>query len=190
MAITKEKKQKVLQDLREMFFRQKAIILVSITSLKVKDTFELRKKIKGIGGNLKVAKKTLMEIVFKENNLEFDKNKFKEEVALVFGFKGDELRSSSPSLHSPCSFRSGDEVLIAKTVYQFSKENKKLKILGGYFENSFKEVEEVITLAQLPSRNELIARLVGGLKAPISNFVNVLEGNIKGLVYVLSRIKT
>ena len=190
MAITKEKKQKILEDLREMFSRQKAIILIGITGLKVKDISKLRKKIKLIDGNLKVAKKTLMGLVFKENNLEFDKNKFKEEVALVFGFKGDELRSSSPSLHSPCSFRSGDEVLIAKTVYQSFKENKKIKILGGYFENSFKEAEEVITLAQLPSKNELMARLVGGLKAPISNFVNVLEGNIKGLLCVLSRIKT
>ena len=170
MAITKEKKQKILEDLREMFSRQKIIILVGITGLNVKDISELRKKIKLIDGNLKVAKKTLMGLVFKENNLEFDKNKFKEEVALVFGFK--------------------DEILPAKTVYQFSKENKKLKILGGYFENSFKEAEEVITLAQLPSKNELMARLVGGLKAPISNFVNVLEGNIKGLLCVLSRIKT
>lgn len=170
MALTKQQKQKILVSLREMFSRQKAIILVGITGLKVKDITELRKKIKTSEGNLSVVKKTLAELVFKENKIDFNKAQFKEQIALVFGFK--------------------DEILPAKTVYQFSKENKKLKILGGYFENSYKETEEVITLAQLPSKDELMARLVGGLKAPISNFVNVLEGNIKGLLCVLSRIKT
>lgn len=170
MAINKKQKEKIIEDLRKLFSRQKAIILIGITGLKVKDFFNLRKKIKSVDGNLKVAKKTLIEIVFKENNLEFNKSQFKEEMALVFGFK--------------------DEILPTKTIYQFSKENEKLKILGGYFNNSFKEVKEVITLAQLPPKEELMARLVGGLKSPISGFVNVLEGNIKGLMRVLSNIKT
>ena len=169
MAITKEKKEIILEDLREKFSRQKAMILIGITGLKVKDTTELRNKIREIDGNLKVAKKTLMNIVLKENNLEFDKNKFKEEVALVFSFK--------------------DEVSSAKALYQFSKKNKNLKILGGYFEGNFKEVEDVVALAKLPSREELMARLVGGIGSPISGFVNVLKGNIKGLMCVLSAIK-
>jgi large subunit ribosomal protein L10 len=170
MALNKKQKQKIIDDLKEMFSRQKAIILIGITGLKVKDIFSLRKKIKLIDGNLKVAKKTLMKIVFKENNLEFDKDKFKEEVALVFGFN--------------------DEISIAKTIYQFSKENEKLKILGGYFGNGFKEAEKIIILAELPSKKELMAKLVWGLKSPISNFVNALQGNIKGLMHVLSNIKT
>ena len=169
MALTKQQKQKILEDLRKTFSLQKTIILVGITGLKMKDLSELRKKIKSFEGNLKVVKKTLAELVFKENKMDFNKAQFKEQIALVFGFR--------------------DKILSAKTVYQFSKENEKLKILGGYFENSFKEAEEVITLAQLPSKNELMVRLVRGLKTPISNFVNVLEGNIKGLLCVLSAIK-
>lgn len=170
MALNKKQKTKIIEELREMFSQQKVIILVGITGLKVKEFTELRKKIKLIDGKIKVTKKTLMNILFKENNLEFDESKFKEEVALIFGFK--------------------DEVLPAKTTYLFSKDNQKLKILGGYFDKNFKEAEEVITLAQLPSREELMAKLVGGLKGPISNFVNVLEGNIKGLINVLTKVKT
>ena len=170
MPLVKQQKEKILENLKEMFSRQKAIVLIGITGLKVKDITELRNEIKEIGGNLKVAKKTLMEIAFKENNLEFDKNKFKEEVALVFGFE--------------------DEVSPARTVYKFSKKSKNLKILGGYLEGSFKEIEDVVALAQLPSKNELMARLVGGIRSPISNFVSVLGGNIKGLLCVLNRIKT
>jgi large subunit ribosomal protein L10 len=169
MPQTKAQKQKVLEDLRDKIARQKAIIFVGITGLKVKDVSELRKKLKAMEANLKVFKKTLAEIVFKENKLEFDKRKFKEEIALVFGFK--------------------DELSPVKTVYQFSTQNDKLKILGGFLGNKFKEKEEIITLAQLPGREELLAKLVGSLNASVSGLVNVLQGNIKGLVFALSSIK-
>ena len=169
MALTKQQKQKIIGDLKEMLSRQKAIILVGISGLKVKDIAQLRKKLKAIDGNLKVVKKTLIELAFKESKLEFDKDKFREEIALAFGFK--------------------DEILPAKTVYQFSRENEKLKILGGYLEGNFKEAEEIITLAQLPTREELLAKLVGSISSPISGLVNVLQGNIKGLIYALSAIK-
>lgn len=169
MALTKAQKQKILEDLKEKIARQKAMILVGISGLKVKDISDLRKKIKAVDGNLKVAKKTLIEKAFKESNLIFDKNKYKEEVALVFGFK--------------------DEISPAKTVYQFGLRNEKLKILAGFFEGKFKEGREIIALAQLPGREELLVRLVGSISAPITGFVNVLQGNIKGLIYVLKQIK-
>lgn len=170
MAITKAQKQKIIEDLKDKIAKQKAMVLVGITGLKVKDISELRKKLKAVNGNLKVAKKTLIEKAFKENNLEFDKKRYKEEIALAFGFQ--------------------DEILPAKTVYQVSKENEKLKILGGFLERKFKEAGEIITLAQLPTKEELWAKLVGSIASPISGLANVLQGNIKGLMHVLSKIKT
>ncbi len=169
MALTKAQKQKILADLRDKIARQKAIVLVGITGLKVKDVSLLRKKLKSAEANIKVFKKTLAEIVFKENKLEFDKRKFKEEIALVFGFK--------------------DELSPVKAVYQFSRENAQLKILGGFLDKEFKGKEEMIVLAQLPSREELLARLVGSMNASVSGLINVLQGNIKGLVFALSSIK-
>lgn len=169
MAIKKEKKQEILADLREKVSRQKSMILVGITGIKVKDLSDLRKKIKAIGGSLQVVKKTLAEIVLKEKNLDFDKKNFKEETALVFGFQ--------------------DEIGAAKTVFQFSKRNEKLKILGGFIENIFRDPKEVIVFAQLPGKEELLARLVGSIAAPASGLVNVLNGNIKGLVCLLTKIK-
>jgi large subunit ribosomal protein L10 len=169
MALTKTQKQKILDDLRDKTARQKAIILVGINGLKVKDLSELRKKIKAVDGDLQVAKKTLAEIVFKEKKLDFDKDKFKTELGFVFGFK--------------------DEISLAKVIYQFSKGNENLKILGGFLEGNFKTAEEIITLAQLPTREELLAKLVGSISSPISGLVNVLQGNLKGLIYALSAIK-
>lgn len=169
MPSTKAQKAKILDDLRDKVARQKAIVLVGITGLKVKDVSNLRKKLKTTNANIKVFKKTLAEIVFKENKMEFDKKNFKEEIALVFGFD--------------------DEVSPAKAVYQFSRENSKFKILGGFLENKFREKEDVIVLAQIPGREELLTKLVGSLSAPMSGLARVLQGNIKGLVYVLSAIK-
>ncbi|MDD2697143.1 MAG: 50S ribosomal protein L10 [Candidatus Pacebacteria bacterium] len=169
MPLNKAQKQKILDDIKDKVAKQKAMVLVGITGLKVKDISELRKKIRETEGNLKVAKKTLIEKVFKESKLDFDKKNYKEEIALVFGFK--------------------DEMAPAKIVYQFSVMNDKLKILGGFLEGQFKSAEEVKFLAQLPTKKELLAQLVGSISAPVSNLVYALNYNIKGLVYLLSAIK-
>ena len=73
--------------------------------------------------------------------------------------------------------------------YNFSLKNENLKILGGFLENQLRNMEEIIILAKIPSKQELLAKFIGSIKAPMSGFVNVLQGNIKGLVYVLSQIK-
>ena len=169
MPKTKAQKQKILDDLKNKVARQKAILLVGITGLKVKDLSQLRKKLKSIDANIQVVKKTLAEKVLKENKLDFDKKGMKTEVAFVFAF--------------------GDELAPAKMVYQLSKENEALKILAGYIENQPKDADYIITLAQLPTKEELLARLVGTMSAPVSNFVHALNYNIKGLVYLLSTIK-
>ena len=82
-----------------------------------------------------------------------------------------------------------DEISPTKTIFQFSRIDPNLKILGGFLENKFVEAEKIIELAKLPTREELLARLVGSISAPISNFVNVLKANIKGLIFVLKQIK-
>jgi len=171
MAQTKAQKQKILDQLKEKIARQKAMIFVDFTGLKVKDLSNLRKKLKGITGDeIKVAKKTLLGLALKSAKLELEIKKIPGEIAVVFGYQ--------------------DEISPAKIIWQFSQENPNLKILGGVIENKFREAEQIITLAQLPTKEELLAKLVGSIFAPVSNFVNVLRGNIKGLIYVLAKAKT
>jgi len=64
-----------------------------------------------------------------------------------------------------------------------------VSFLGGILEGKFLSKEEVLALAKLPSKQELYAKVVGSLNAPISGFVNVLAGNIRGLVNVLKAIE-
>lgn len=169
MPKTKEQKKKIIDDLKEKITRQKAIVFIDFAGVKVEDMFNLRKSLKKVDSHLKVAKKTLITLALKDTGLKADIDKLEGEVGMVFGYK--------------------DEISPAKIIYQFSKKNPSLKILGGFFENKFKSAEDFIALAQLSSREELLSRLVGSISAPVSNFVRVLEGNLKGLVYMLSVIK-
>lgn len=158
MALTKAQKQKIVEELKDKIARQKAIILVGITGLKVKETSGLRKQLKGTGAELKVVKKNLANIVFKEKGLKFEKGNFKTEVGFVFDYN--------------------DEVSAAKTAYQFGKENENLKILGGFIENNFMGAEEIVALAQLPGREGLLAKLFFTIKSPIFTLNNILQQNL------------
>lgn len=172
MAFNRQQKQKTIEDLKEKIKKQKIMILVNFTGLKVKNLFDLRKKLKSVNSQLKVEKKTLLNLVLKDFDIDFAKkiDQFKTQMAIVFGFE--------------------DQILPAKILYQFSLEKPNLRILAGYFEKKVREKEEIITLAQIPTREELLSKLLGSILNPISNFVNVLEANIKGLIYVLASAKT
>lgn len=169
MPLTREQKQKIIEELKEKIGRQKAMVLVDFAGLKVEEFSRLRKKLKEVKAELKVAKKTLMDIAFKNAEVELEIKKLPGQVALIFAFE--------------------DEILPAKLIWQFSKDYPNLKILGGFFEEQFKDVKEVIAISQLPGKKELLARLISSIEAPIFNFVNILEANIKGLIYTLSAIK-
>jgi len=170
MALTKIQKKKIIEDLREKIERQKIMFFVNIMGLKVKELFDLRKKLKNIDTQLLVAKKTLVNLVLKEKRLEIDLKKMEGEIALVIGYS--------------------DIILPAKTIWQFSEEYPNLKILAGILDHNFISAEKIIELAKLPTKKELLTKIVGSIKTPIINFVNVLAGNIKGLINVLARAKT
>ncbi len=66
------------------------------------------------------------------------------------------------------------------------KKIKTVSILSGVFDGKFASKEQMMALADLPSKDELRAKLVGTINAPVSGFVNVLAGNIRGLINVLN----
>jgi large subunit ribosomal protein L10 len=169
MAVTKAKKQEIVKQLGDKLARQKAVVFADFTGLKVKDLSDLKAKLRQSDSEFKVAKKTLMKVAFKEKGINIDPKSLAGEIALVMGYS--------------------DEVAPAKTVYEFSKTNQNIKILGGLLEKNVLTLEQVLNLAKLPSKQELYAKLVGTISAPSRNFVGVLQGNIRGLVSVLSQIK-
>lgn len=169
MALTKEQKKKIIADLKDKFEKQKIVIFADFTGLRVKHLSNLRKSLKKEGSEIKVAKKTLFGLVLENAGTGVDFKKMKGEIAAIFGYQS--------------------ETSAAKSVYQFTLTNPNLKITGGIFEKNFAGPEKIIELAKLPSKEELLGRLLGSISAPISNFVYVLEANIKGLLFALSAIK-
>ena len=86
------------------------------------------------------------------------------------------------------AFASKDVVAPSKVLVDFAKDNETFKIQNGFMNGQLMSVNEIKVLASLPSREVLLARVAGGMKAPISNFVNVLAGTVRKVVTVLDAI--
>ena len=171
MALTKEKKQTILNQLKQELQGNKVIFFVNFQGIKTKELFELRQVLKRNSAKLKVAKKTLLGLSFKDVGVDFDKSQFEGQVAVAFG---------------------PEEIELAKLLYEFAKKSENFKILGGYLKDKtyeFIKPEKIIELAKLPTREELLAKLVWTMVNPISRFINLGSANIKGLVLVLNAIK-
>ena len=178
MAKTREEKEKIIKDLKEKLEKSQAVTFIDIQGMDAPNLFILREQVKKDGGLVKVVKKTLLAMAMKNKvHASFLQNikKLQGEIALVFAFE--------------------DTILPLKSVYQFFKKNEKPVILGEIekdIQNNtyrFINAQETIKLAQLPSRQELLAELVGDFNNIVANFVSVLEGNIKGLLYILTKAK-
>jgi len=170
MAKTKQQKELELQALHDKFERSRGAVFASFAGLTVNDAQELREKLREENAEMVVAKKSLMGIMFEKSGLTKDQVLDMEgSVGVVFGY--------------------GDEIAPAKIVAEFAKAHDVVSFRGGVLDGEFIGVEKVIALSVLPSKQELLAKMVGSLKSPISGFVNVLGGNMRGLVQVLNQIK-
>jgi len=172
MPKTKEQKRTILHELNDKISRAKSIIFAKYNALTVKDNEELRSKLRQENNEYYVAKKTLFSLALKDKAIAgLDVKKFEGQVAAIFGYS--------------------DEVSPAKIVGQFQKEKDKegkIEFIGGILENKYIGAGEVASLATLPSKQELYAKIVGSINAPVSGFVNALAGNIRNLVQVLKAV--
>jgi large subunit ribosomal protein L10 len=134
----------------------------------VKDMTQLRRDLRAEGVDLQVLKKTLMNRALKEAGIEMDAKVLEGQVAIAIS--------------------SRDEVAAAKIIAKLAKVNENLKIVGGILGTKELSTAEVNALAKLPSKEELLSKLVGTLNAPVSGFVNVLAGNMRGFVTALQAI--
>ena len=87
------------------------------------------------------------------------------------------------------AFSAEDPVAPAKILNDFSKDHKALEIKAGVLDGKVIGLDEVKAVAELPSREELLAKLVGSMQAPISGLVNVLQGTIRNFVYTLEAVR-
>ena len=170
MAKTKQQKKEEIAKLADSFRSAKSVVFTSYDGLSVADSQILRNNLRKEAVSYLAAKKTLLKRAMDESAVSgIDIGSFAGSLGLAFG--------------------QADEVAPAKLLVKFAKGKENLKIHGGILEGAFITAEKVLELAKLPSRLELLARTVGTIKAPLTGLVNVLAGNLRGLVNVLNSIK-
>jgi len=167
--LTKKQKQEIVEELADKIKRQQSLIFTDITGVNVSDMQSLRKELRQSEIEYKVAKKSLIDLALNQEKIDIDISNLDGSLALAFAYN--------------------DPIMPAKIIYDFSKKNKNLKILGGIMEDKFLDVDKIKQLALIPLKPELLAMLIGSLKAPINGFVNVLEGGIRNLVGILNAIR-
>lgn len=170
MAKTRQQKQKEVEALLEKLQQSKSGALVSYEKLNVADLTNLRKELREAGVSLTMIKKRLLKIVLEKAGL--DPNQL-------------DLADKNVSL----ALSSNDEVAPAKILAKFAKEHESLELQGGILESQIIDKNQIKALANIPSREELLAKMVGSLKSPISGLVGSLSGNLRNLVYTLNAIK-
>lgn len=166
--IRPEKAGKVAE-LKDLLSSSKGAVLVDYCGLTVAEDTELRSKMREAGVKYMVAKNTFIRIAAKEAGIEGLDAYLEHNTAVAF----------SPE----------DPVAPAKILNDFSKDHKALEIKAGILDGKVIALDEVKALAELPSREELLAKLVGSMQAPISGLVNVLQGTIRNFVYTLEAVR-
>lgn len=167
MAKARGKKSVELDKLRQRLAQSKSVVVTSETGVSVRAIEKLRGDLRQQNAEYQVIKKTLWRIVAKEHDWQMP--------------AGD---AGTMGL----AFSYGDEVAAAKTLHGFGKENQGLKLVGGILEQRFIDQSQVMVLAQLPGRQELLAQTVRVMQGPISGFVNVLSGTMRNLLTVLQAV--
>ena len=143
--------------------------VVDYRGLTVKESEALRRSIREADAVMKVYKNSLVELALKE---------------LDMPSMGDVLAGPSAFV-----FADGDPVASAKALKDFAKANENLVIKGGIMDGAFVDAEAVEKIAALPSREELIAKLLGTIQNPLQQIVRVLNGPMESFARVVSAIE-
>jgi large subunit ribosomal protein L10 len=167
--LTREQKEELAKNFLEKIKESKTTVVIDFKGMTVAEISELRNLLREQDVKMQVLKKSIAQVALDERKIDLDVRKLEGQLAFVYGGE--------------------DEVSAPKIISKFGKENENLKMLAGILENKAMNQKEMVALAQLPSKDELLAKVVGSLKAPVSGFVNVLGGNLRGLVYALQAIK-
>lgn len=170
MALNKAQKIAQVAELKELLENSKCAILVDYCGITVDEDTKFRRSMREVGVRYFVAKNTLINIAANEVGIE--------------GLK--------PYLSSNTAIAVSDEdpVAVAKVVNDFAKANKKvMKIKAGILDQNIIGTEEVKALAELPSREVLLSKMLGSMQAPISGLANVLQGTIRKFVYALEAVR-
>lgn len=166
--MTRQQKEIFVREISEKIKSAKSSVFVDFQGLNVSDTREMKKNLRQSGIEYIVMKKRLFDRGAKEVGLAVNASKIKGQFAVAFSYE--------------------DEVSAAKILENFSKKGEKISLVGGILEGKELNQEEILALAKIPSKQELLSKLVGSLNAPASRLVGVLSGTSRSFVLALKAI--
>lgn len=165
MALTKDKKQEIVKELSDLLSNSKMTVIAKYEGTTVKAMQELRAKAEDNGTTIKVVKNRLVKKAFEATDSHKDSDTAGLEGMLMYAFNAD------------------DEVAPAQIIKVMSKDEPQLEFIGAFDGNGkYLTADEVKALADLPSREEMIAIVINTLKSPVSNVMSGLKGNLHGLL--------
>jgi large subunit ribosomal protein L10 len=168
---TREKKAQLIDSLQEIFAKCSVGVLTDYRGLTAAEMTELRRQFREAGVEYRVVKNTLARFAAERAGKDELVGFFEGPVAIAFGY--------------------GDITEPARALATYIEEAKvEMTVKGGFLPDRMLSREEVETLSKLPSRDILLARVVGGIKSPLTALVGRLNAPMTGLVGVLqARIK-
>ena len=164
-----EKKQKIAEDLHERFSKSVVVVVTDYKGLDVSSMNDLRRKLREEDIEFQVAKNTLLMRAAKDTEVALIEDYFKGPSAVALSYK--------------------DPVAPAKILAQFAKDNQKLEIKGGVLKNKVLDVDAIMALAKLPSREVLLGQLLSVLNEVPTSFVRTIAEIPRSLLNVLTAIR-
>ena len=150
-----ELKQPIVEEISAAIKDAQSVVLVDHRGLTVEQDTELRKQLREAGINYKVYKNTMMN----------------------FAFKGTDCEALVPYLKGPSALAisTEDATAPARVLCKFAKTADKLEIKGGIVEGNVYDAAGITNVSKIPSREELLSKLLGSIQSPIANFARVMN---------------
>lgn len=169
MPKTKQQKIDIVTDLKDRVSKSKSIVFADYKGMTMSQLSAIRNQLGELSAEFSVTKNNLVKIALKENGYEFDDAVFEGPVATLFSY--------------------GDEIAGIKVLAKAIKDYGIGKTKAGFLDREPLSEAQITQLAQLPGRDELRAKVVGALGAPLYGIVGVLQANLRNLVYALDAVR-
>ncbi len=169
MSKNQEIKTTQVEMIKENLEKAQSVVFVDYRGLTVEEDTALRKKLREAGVEYKVLKNTLIKRAADELSITGLDEHLNGPTAVAFG--------------------NTDPAAPAKIIGEYIKQTKKMEVKCGLVDKKYIDAKGVEALAEIPSKEVLVAKLLGSMNAPITGLVSVLSGTLRKLVYAINAVK-
>lgn len=165
MAISRERKEELVDEYRELLERSAGIIISSHSGLTVKDTEDLRARIREVGGEFHIVKNSLMKLAMDAAGVPIPDGSLEGTTAV--GFADEDIPG------------------VAKAIVDLAKDGEVVNVKAGIVRGAVYDGRQISRLAELPPLNVLQAQLLGLLETPASQVAGVLQSSVRQVLNVM-----